>query len=255
MLKGMRWIIASLLFASPAAFAENEAQSIAFTEGRYIDAASLSDGSSSPDDLAFSARSLLAEAVSAPDYAPPKQLLEAAETKARAALALDPTHVEGRLQLAIALSLTARPLSNREAMRTGYAEEGKALADAVLVDDPDNTYAHGFLAVWHLEVRRRGGAIGASIMGASVRKARRHYEAATQIAPDDASIHWQYARALTALNAKRYRDEIRQTLEVALGCQTETTLEGLMKDRAMTLQAAMLGENWSDAKRMAAQML
>lgn len=251
----MRWIIATILFASPAAFAENEAQQIAFTEGRYVDAVSLSNGSSSPDDIAFSARSLLAQAVSAPDYEPPMHLLEAAEANARAALDLDPTHVEGRLQLAIALSLKARPLSNRDAMRSGYGEEAKDLADAVLRDDPDNTYAHGFLAVWHLEVRRRGGAIGASIMGASVRKARHHYETATQTAPDDASIHWQYARALAALNAKRYRNEVDRILKTALDCQTETTLEGVMKHRAETLQAAMLDEDWSTAKRMAAQML
>ncbi|MFN3211838.1 MAG: hypothetical protein ACE37M_01920 [Henriciella sp.] len=251
----MRWIIAALLLASPAAMAEDEAQRVAFTEGRYHEAVLLSATLPTADNLAFSARSLLAEAVSAPDYAPPPHLLDAAEANAREALALDPNHVEARLQLAIALSLKARPLSTRAAMRTGYGEEAKRLAEAALRDDPDNKYAHGFLAVWHLEVRRRGGAIGGSIMGASVRKARAHYQAAIQSAPDDAAIHWQYARALTALNAKRHRDEIHAVLSVALDCQAESQLEGVMKQRAEWLSAKLHQKNWKAAEQTAAQML
>lgn len=251
----MRWVFAAFLLASPVAHAEDEAQRIAFSEGRYHEAVLLSATQPSADNLAFSARSLLAEAVSDPGFIPPPHLLDDAEAKAREALTLEPDHVEARLQLAIALSLKARPLSNREAMRTGYGDEAKALADAALRDEPDNTYAHGFLAVWHLEVRRRGGAIGGSVMGASVRKARRHYSAAIQSAPDDASIHWQYARALTALNAKRYREEITSSLDAALGCQTETQLEDVMQRRAKALRDELETKSWKRAEKTAAQML
>jgi tetratricopeptide (TPR) repeat protein len=244
-----------MLLASPTALAEDEAQRVAFSEGRYHEAVLLSATMPTADNLAFSARSLLAEAVSAPNYAPPPHLLDEAEAKAREAMALDPDHVEARLQLAIALSLKARPLSTRAAMRTGYGEEAKQLADAALRDEPENKYAHGFLAVWHLEVRRRGGAIGGSIMGASVRKARNHYQAAIQSAPDDASIHWQYARALTALNAKRHQDEIQTVLSTALDCQTETQLEGVMKQRAELLGAMLDQKSWKSAQQAAAQML
>lgn len=186
---------------------------------------------------------------------PPMHLLDEAASKAREAIALDPKHVEARLQLAIALSLKARPLSNREAMRTGYGDEARELVEATLQDDPDNAYAHGFLAVWHLEVRRRGGAIGGSIMGASVNKARRHYHAAILSAPEDASIHWQYARALTALNAKRYREEIMISLDAALDCQSETLLEDVMQRRATTLRAELETKGWKRAEKIAALML
>jgi tetratricopeptide (TPR) repeat protein len=178
-----------------------------------------------------------------------------AEGKARAALALDPTHIEGRLQLAIALSLKARALSNRAAMRAGYGDETKSLAKAVLEDDPDNKYANGFLAVWHLEARRRGGAIGASMLGASVKKARHHYSKAISTAPGDASIHWQYARALTALNAKKYRQEIDAALDAAMGCSTESQLERIMQDRAQILQSTLIEQKRSQAEEIAARML
>lgn len=255
MVGGMRWIIALVILISPAAQAEDEAHLIAFTEGRYEDAAALAQSTQSPDHLAFAARSLLAEAMSAPDYAPPPNLIDQAEILARSAVAADPSHVEGRLQLAIALSLKARPLSTREAMRAGYGEDAKNLAEAVLRDDPGNQYAHGFLAVWHLEVRRRGGAIGASILGASVKKGRAHYQHAVAQAPDDASIHWQYARALAALNVKKYRDEISTALMAALDCGTDSSLEAVMRDRAVLLHEALKNEKRSTTQRLAAEML
>nr|WP_156780788.1 hypothetical protein [Hyphomonas sp. Mor2] len=251
----MRWIIASVIALSPAAFAEDRAHLIAFSEGRYEDAAALAQETSTPDHLAFAARSLLAEAMSSPDFVPPQELLEEAESLAREALDSESNHIEGRLQLAIALSLQARPLSTREAMRSGYGEYAKTLVDSVLKDDPENPYAHGFLAVWHLEVRRRGGSIGASLLGASVKKARLHYESAIEISPGDASIHWQYARALAALNAKKYRAEIETSLQSAVDCKTDSTLEGVMRRRAELLQFTLQNEDQSVTELLALEML
>lgn len=251
----MRWLIALIIFASHVAHADEDEHRIAFIEGRYADAASVADFSSTPDSLAFAARSRLAEAMSALDYVPPPELIDEAELLARAALEVDDKHIEARLQLAIALSLKARPMTNRQTMRAGYGEEAKRLVEAVLEDDPANTYAHGFLSVWHIEVRRRGGAIGASMMGASVKKARVHYRAAIAIAPDEASVHWQYARALTALNARKFREEIDTALGAALTCETGSTLEGVMQDRALILKTALAAEKRSTSERLAAEML
>ena len=244
-----------LLAFSPAALAQGDAHLIAFTEGRYDDAAELAQRTETPDRLAFAARSRLAEAMSSPDFVPPPFLLDEAEAFARAALEADPEHIEGRLQLAIALSLKARPLTTREAMRSGHGETAKALVEDVLEDDPGNPYAHGFLAVWHLEVRRRGGAFGASILGASVKKGRRHYHDAIEASPGDASIHWQYARALASLNAKKYRAEIETSLQAALDCNAESTLEDVMRRRAELLQFTLQNENRSVTQLLAAEML
>ena len=251
----MRWLIAMIIFVSPVAMADDETHLIAFTEGRYDDAASVADLSSTPDSLAFAARSRLAEAMSASDFIPPAELISEAELLARTALEDDPQHIEARLQLAIALSLKTRPMSNRQAMRAGYGEEAKELVESVLEDDPSNTYAHGFLSVWHVEVRRRGGAIGASVMGASVKKARRHYQAAIAMSPDDASVHWQYARALAALNAKKFRAEIDTALDAAITSDTDSSLEGVMQARAEILQSSLNNQKRSDVERRAAEML
>lgn len=243
-----------MMFTS-AAQAEEDTQLIAFTEGRYLEAANLAQASGSANDLAFAARSLLAHAMCAEDFMPPQPKIMAAEALAREALALDASHIEARLQLAIALSLRARPLSTREAMRTGYADDAKKLVESVLADHPTDPYANGFMAVWHIEVRRRGGAFGASIMGASIKKARRHYQAAVRSLPGDASTHWQYARALTALNARKYRSEIDQALNAAIAAPIDSKLEKTMQERAKALRAVLQSEGRRAAEKRAEKML
>ena len=252
----MRWFFILIFLVWPSAtHADEDAHLIAFSEGRYSDAASVAAELHTPDNLAFAARSLLAEAMSAEDFIPPPNLIEQAELLAREALIEAPDHIEARLQLAIALSLKTRPMTTRQTLRSGYGDEAKRLVESVLEDDPSNVYAHGFLSVWHVEVRRRGGAIGASMLGASVKQGRRHYQDAIALSPDDASVHWQYARALTALNARKFRREIEDALKLATDCAVETSLEALMQDRARALLTVIQSEKRSVAERVAAEML
>jgi hypothetical protein len=72
----MRWTLALFLLILPAAKAEEQAYQTAFTEGRYHEAVNLVQDLSSADGLAFAARSLLAEAMSADDFVPPPDLIE-----------------------------------------------------------------------------------------------------------------------------------------------------------------------------------
>lgn len=237
------------------AMADQTPLEASFTSGQYTQAATLGETQADADGLAFAARSLLASAMSTADYVPPQDVVVRAEQIARRAVALDPAHIEGRLQLAIALSLRAHPLSTRQAMRAGFGDEAKALAEAVLADEPTNSYANGFMAVWHVEVVRRGGAIGSAIMGASVNQARDLYAVAAKANPDDASLHWSYARALTALNARKYRDEIDLALSHALNASADSELERVMQARAKILRNILNTRSTRDAEQIADQML
>ncbi|MEO1100241.1 MAG: hypothetical protein AAFW65_00185 [Pseudomonadota bacterium] len=230
------FVIASLI-ASPA-FADVAAYNTAFEQGRYVQAAEIAVQDETSDTLALAARALLADGMSGEDQ-PAAALLGQAETYARRALELDPAHIEGQLQLAIALSLKMRPMSTREARRTGYSGVPRTLAESVLSADPENAYAHGLLAVWNVEVVRRGGPIGSAIMGASVREAREHYKIAVTSRPGDASIHWQYARALAALDPRKYRPDIDAALAAARASPLDDALETTMAARCDRLQAAL----------------
>lgn len=229
--------------------------SVAFSEGRYAEAAQLAQAGESADGYAFAARSQLAEAMSTHGRQPPQELVLAAEHFALRALSVDPDHVEARLQLAIALSLKARPLSPGAALRSGYGEKARVLAESVLRDDPDSFYAHGFLAVWHVEVVRRGGPIGASMLGASLKTARHHYTQARVIRDDDAATHWQYARGLAALNPKKHRSVIDAALKRSIAATARTELEALMQVRATLLRDCLSAGSECNAKALAKTLL
>lgn len=248
-----RMFVIALLLA-PAAFADVAAYNTAFEQGRYVQAAEIAAQDETSDTLALAARALLADGMSGQEQ-PPAALLLRAETYARRALELDPTHVEGQLQLAIALSLKMRPMSTREARRTGYSGVPRTLAESVLLADPVNAYAHGLLAVWNVEVVRRGGPLGSAIMGASVREAREHYEKAVRSRPGDASIHWQYARALAALNPKKYRSDIDAALAAAQASPLDDALETTMAARCDRLQAALNTLSADAVEALAEEML
>ena len=185
---------------------------------------------------------------------PDPAVVDRASKDAEAALKIDPAHEEGQLQLAIALSLKSRALDVLDAWSKGYGEKGRKLALAVLEKDPGNYYAKGFLAVWNVEVRRRGGSVGAGMMGASVRIGRQYYAEAAKEAPDDIGIHWQYGRALVALDAKQYGDEAADVLARALAASADSHVETVMQERASRLAEALKTDRKA-AQRLARTML
>lgn len=225
----------------------------AFSAGHFREAAQIAEAEGGADNLARAARALLADTVVSGRL--DKRKVEESAGLAKQALAIDPDNIEGRLQLAIALSLLARDMSRGEAMDSGYASTARDLVESVLEDEPDNAYAHGFMAVWNVEVVRRGGSIGSAFMGASMRKARQHYRQALAHGEDDPSFEWQYARALAAHNARRYRDEIEACLRRAAGAVPQTALAGAMQDRANSFSAYMAGHSRRDIERLAESLL
>jgi tetratricopeptide (TPR) repeat protein len=248
-------ILVSLLAAGafPAA-ADIAAANAAFRAGQYERALAEAAGLGSADAHALTARTLLTQAI-CEDGAPLAADLEAARTAAERALAIDATHIEGRLQKAISLSLMTRPMSLSEARESGYGPLARGLAEDVLQDDPENAYALGFLAVWHVEVHRRGGRLGAAIMGANLDDAAALYAEAARLAPEDAGLRWQWARALAAYDAKRYKDEIRSELEAAIAIDPPTELDRVMQVRAAALLELVKSGKVRETERTAQRML
>lgn len=247
--------LAALILLVPTASAHPTSPELAgkFARGEYLTAAAAAESAASADDLAFAARALLAHCMtgaSEPDAA----MVDRAARDAEAALKEEPGHEEAQLQLAIALSLKSRVMDPMAAWSAGYGDKGKKLAEDVLKNDPQNFYAHGFLAVWNIEVERRGGSMGAWVMGASLDEARRHYEAARALAPDDVGIHWQYARALAALDLKRYQGEVTAVLQRATAAVASDHVEEVMQERSQRLLAAIAG-GASGAQKLAREML
>lgn len=224
-----------------------------FARGEYMDAAREAEAGATADNLAFAAQSLLAYCMtgsSEPDAA----VIDRAERNAEAALKLEPDLEDARLQLAIAVSLKSRPMDAMAIWTSGNGEKGRKLVEGVLKADPSNFYALGFLAVWNIEVQKRGGDMGAWMMGASLDKARDYYAAAANLAPDDVGVHWQYARALTALDAKKYGNEAMNALNRAIAATAGDYLERVMQQRASDLATALKSDK-AAAQKLAESLL
>lgn len=248
-------ILAALVVSGAlSAFADIAGANAAFRAGNYDLALTEAAGERSADAHALRARAMLAKVMCA-GREPPVAEIKDALAAAEAALKLDAGHGEGRLQKAIALSLLTRPMSLSEARASGFGPQAKALAEGVLSDDPSNHYALGFLAVWHVEVHRRGGNLGAAVMGASLKTARKYFAEAVRLAPEDAGLRWQWARALAAYDAKKYHTEIETELIAALAIDPATELDRVMQGRAAALLDVVRTAKTREIERAAQGML
>lgn len=248
----MRRLLLALAFACLCFGAPAWAQSAreAYVEGAFLEAASLGEAQGRADDLALAARALLAEAVTG-DPADIDALLARAEANARRALAADPSNTEARLQLAVAIGMKGRRAPIAEAVRHGYAGEGRALLRAAIAEAPREAWGHALEGGWNLEVVRRGGSVGAAYYGASVRAGRAAFERARALAPDDAIIAYQYAVALLELDPERYGEEATRLLEVASACRPGDAFETRVKAKAASVAAVLAARGPASAVRLA----
>ncbi len=184
-----------------------------FTDGRYVAAAELAQRqTNSSEALAFSARALIAACVTHSGCDDLPATMERAERSARDALVLDPGSIDARLQLAAISGIRSRRASLTQAFAGGYAQRGKRLIDEALSIAPDNAEALALLGVWHLEVLRRGGGLGAMIYGANLSQGLAAFDRAQRSAPDNPIIALHYAVALLLLDAPRHHARAAQML-------------------------------------------
>lgn len=251
----MRVLLSLFFLTVPTAFAQSDEALALYRQGAYQQAVALAKAENGADSLAFAARALLAEGIAAEPVDMGEARLDLAQSLAERAMALDHHHSEARLQQAIILSLRARRMSLRAAYKARLGQRARALGEAAVEETPDYTYAHGFLAVWHVEVIRRGGRIGATVLGASMDEARAHYQRAAALSPDDPALHWQWARALAAKNPSRHETEIKLALERAQASVPTDQLAEVLQARAQQFSEAMAWMSQRQIRRMAVSYL
>lgn len=236
---GMRRILVSLALLTLApAQAHSDTARDAYEDGAFLQAAARAEAEGGAAGHALAARALLAEVVIG-DPADIDALIGRAEANARRALTQDADNTEARLQLAVAIGMKGRRATVAEAMRKGYAREGRALVQAALRDAPDEAWAHALEGGWNLEVVRRGGRVGAAYFGANVAAGRAAFDRARALAPDDALIAYQYAVALLELDAERYGADAARLLHVARTCRPTDAFEARVKAKAAQVAAAL----------------
>jgi hypothetical protein len=179
--------------------------------------------------------------------------LDRAERNANAALALAPTALEPRLNLAVALGMKSRRVALGEALRQKYASRGRALIDQALTMAPNDAAAQALLGSWNLEVVRRGGVVGSRLLGASSRAGMSAFDKAMSVSPGDPAIALQYAVALLGVDAKRYGEKAGSLLTAASTMAPRDAFEAAMRDEARRLSAVMAAGGAQAAAKQAAK--
>jgi hypothetical protein len=186
----------------------------AFSEGRYLAAAQAAEAEGSADALAFAARAEIADAITRGEGLCFDCLVRA-EATAKRAIARDPKHAEGYVQLAIAIGFRGRLVSTMEAQSEGLAEKGRAAIDSALALDPANSWARASLGGWHLEVVNRAGSILASLVyGADEEAGLTNFRKALAAEPSSLLLHYHYALSILALDTERFQTEALATLRL-----------------------------------------
>lgn len=240
--------------ATPAARADAEAAAALFKAGRYVEAARAADQAPSAEAHAVAAKALASAALlqTGSDAA---ASVAAARRHAEAALAKEPDHIEARLQMAIVLWLEGRDQSAMEGYRKRLPHRGRALIESALDDAPEEPWAHALMGAWHFEVARRGGALGAKIMGAEIAEGARHFYRAMELAPDDAAIATQCAVAFLALDPETYRPHAAAALARALAAEADDAFEAEMRARGAELARHLDAEDAAEVQAMVAMFV
>lgn len=236
---GLFAIVFSAMLTEPAATAEPGPALVAFQSGKFLEAAYV--GRDAPDsrDWSLAARALLAQVLIDADPRANAMLLEESIALSQKALAAEADSVEARLDLAFALGIKGRRVGKLEAVRRGYAAEGKHLIDEALARDPDNAWAYAMLGGWHYEVLRRGGKIGARLYGASIERGLAAFDRAMRLGPDDPAIALQYAVALLGANPEKNAEKARTLLALAGEAQPVDAVAAIMIKEANRLGLVM----------------
>lgn len=245
----------ALSFAAPQALADPPRSALQlYAAGQFIAAADIAERDRSSDSLAFAARALIAACVTTRDDARIDGLVNRAERAARLALTLDEQSVEARLQYAVALGVRGRRASIADAMRHGYARQGRELIEEALEIAPNDPWARALMGGWHLEVLRRGGRTGAMLYGARLSEGLAQLDRARALAPDDPMIALQYALALVELDAEAHEERARALFAAAAALPARDAFETRALAQGARI-ARVLDQQGPDAARRAAQSL
>jgi hypothetical protein len=233
------------LTALPAAAADPDPHAL-YAEGRFVEAAEAAAFDAvSADAQALSAKSYAVAALLAASDADAAAWSDAARAHAEAAVALDPHHIEGRLQLAVALGLQSRRRGGFEAYLDGMPQHGLALIEAATADAPDEPWAHAMLGAWHFEALRRGGRWARRLLHADLSVGEAAFERAEALDPGDAAIAAQLGLAYLSLDPERYSGPAVSALDRALSLPARDAFESAMQERAREARALIDADDYA----------
>ncbi len=225
-------LLGALVFTSPVQSEEGWIEP--FVNGEYEEAARLARSHNTDESWAFAARATLAHAVAAPlSKTQAQAVYSRAEADARRALALNPSHVEASLNVAIALGHLAR-LHGPSLVAIDLAWIARRHIDAALAEAPQNPWAKALRGAWRMTVAHHAGPIiGPIVFGATWDEGKRDFLSALESAPDNILLQFHFADALRLKSAEQDLPLMREALRATTRRPAENSLERVIQKRAV----------------------
>ena len=131
-------------------------------------------------------------------------------------------------------------------------QRGRSLLESLVEENPNDPWAVGMLGAWHLEVARRGGDRGMSVLDASIDAGIGFYTNAIALDPHNPAPRYFFALALLALDDAAYYDMARQQLVLCLQLPPRDAFEAAVQTDAAQL-SELIGDRdaatlWADAR-------
>ncbi|SDD31013.1 hypothetical protein SAMN04488071_0308 [Kordiimonas lacus] len=108
----------------------------------------------------------------------------------KAAVAIEPTHVDAHISYAIGLGFEGKRLKKAK-----YAKASLLLLEDLLVVSDDYGILHAALGGWHTSVYE-AGFFARLALGGKRSKARAHFERAVALAPEDIGVRYEFIKYL-----------------------------------------------------------
>ncbi len=205
---------------------------MAYTQGRFAEAARVGESLGTSQGFVLSAKSLSVHANYIAKKGEKKELLEQAVTLARKAVTSDPNNADAHLQLARAIGRRAETVGVFEA--AGQVEKIRESTENALRINPELPAAHLSLGRWHSElIGAMGSFIARTVYGARKKDAIASFERALALAPNAKSVPLQYALGLLALDNFQYRKKARDLLMRSIGLPAKDAYERILHAEAV----------------------
>ncbi len=196
----------------------------AYEDGRFLEAADLSQALGTSEGYTVAAQSLAVYAHYQATDEEWNEVIERAMWIGEEAVSADPTNPEAHCQYAHAVGRYAQGVGTITAIRQGLAGKVRDALAAALEIDPDYPGAHLALGGWHADVAA-AGFLARSMYGASREDAIRHYERAMELVPESKILLYEYGIRLPQLDEEGGAERAREMLERALGLPVRDAYE------------------------------
>lgn len=157
-----------------------------------------------------------------------RKIYTAAAERAEAAMATLPEDANSWYFHAFNLGRYSQSISVVKALRQGIGGKIQSSLEQALDLAPDHAEAHTALALYNAEiVDKVGKMIGAMTYGASIDKAKEHFEAALALTPEAPIAHMEYGNGLYMLYGDRQIDRVTELYEQASEMTPRDAMEKL----------------------------